>query len=282
MQYSVLILYLFLGFTVTWTRFIDNARLVCYTFYVYICFAYQWAEIINTTWWINFIMQINIYSGTKNFSMNHMKQMRNREKWFITLYWMLIILYLIPAITLNFLTFYQNWYDCSPWGENSFWNDTWNGIASAHRTIFEVCSILNTVWITIKIIVGIKLLTKMRSNLNFFYQTKRNEIIITIVMTTFITSWKSTYNYFSFIRENDLKDSYMNFRDLKPQELPLEITVTLVDIFLPLAAVIYNIRTVNFRKYLKSLLKGSGMGEYYFAASLFVRYKKHQLQFIIL
>ena len=43
-----------------------------------------------------------------------------------------------------------------------------------------------------------------------------------------------------------------------------------VMVFLPILGIILNIRTVNFRKYLKSLMKGVGMERYFLETSIFI------------
>jgi hypothetical protein len=127
------------------------------------------------------------------------------------------------------------------------------------------------VLIASKIVFGLLLLKKLKNNLNFYYLKKRKEIIFTIIFTSLVTLWKALYNYISFFQENDLKRSFLHYRNVDGIEIPLEIAICIIDIFMPLAAIGHNIRTVNFRKYLGALIKGVGLESHYLNSSIFIK-----------
>lgn len=111
----------------------------------------------------------------------------------------------------------------------------------------------------------------MKNNLNFYYKDKQAGIIATMVLTTIFVIWELLYNFFDFIREHDIIYSFNERENMDPYILPFAVFISLVEIFLPLSAMILNLRTVNFRKYLKNLLMGCGLVEYFTQASIFVR-----------
>ena len=85
-----------------------------------------------------------------------------------------------------------------------------------------------------------------------------------------ITLWKGIYIFNGFLRRNDIKDHYTRRENITVEEIPFEVLICFFDIFLPILGILLNIRTVNFRKYLKSLMKGLGKEKYFLEASIFV------------
>lgn len=99
--------------------------------------------------------------------------------------------------------------------------------------------------------------------------------MMTIVLSTCTTLWRSLYTYIDFLTKNDLKYNYAARVPSKPlSQMPLEISICLVDTYLPLAILMYNIKTINFEKYLKSLLKGCSYGKHHSTASIFIQTKE--------
>jgi len=282
MQYCALLFYAVSVFFIGSLKFIDSITLVNYTFYTYVWYAYHFAEIINISCWVVFIMQINTYSNASSFVQNDQNILREivndkietiRSKERLILWFILTIfgMYLIVSIFTNVLTFAINWLDCSPYYDTVDWPSRCFRISDLHLRLFQFCSIIAVILIILKITFGVILLNKMKKNLYFFYLIKRNEIIVTIVLTSIITSWKAIYNYFNFLRVNDLKYSFLHRQTMKGEYLTVEIIICIIDIFLPMVAIAYNIRTVNFRKYLINLLKGVGLEYWYLRASIFLR-----------
>jgi hypothetical protein len=56
--------------------------------------------------------------------------------------------------------------------------------------------------------------------------------------------------------------------------MPIEITICLLDVFLPIAILMYNIKTINYEKYIKNMLKGSQIKIHISEASLFLVLRK--------
>ena len=171
-------------------------------------------------------------------------------------YFFILAIYMLPALTVTTLMFTNGCWDCTPYEQNLGCSDGCFRIARLHPILFEICALLALFIIIAKISVGIRVLSQMKRNLNFYYKTKRNEIILTIALSSFIVAWKCIYNYFNFLREHDLKFNFLNRRPLTLPSAPTQIIVFLTDGFLPIILIIFNIRTVNFRKYLKNLMKG--------------------------
>ena len=124
------------------------------------------------------------------------------------------------------------------------------------RHTFYLAATILIIIILLKISTGVSVLLKMKKNLNFYYLSQRWEIRLTIVLTCFITLWKSMYNFYNLIRDVDLKYSFLARSTTEPYSLTYQIPVCLIDIFAPMLVMVVNIRTVNFVKYLISLMKG--------------------------
>ena len=124
--------------------------------------------------------------------------------------------------------------------------------------------------ILIKIASGAFLLHKMRRNLNFYYQEKSRGIRVTIILSCFITLWKSLYNYMNLIRRNDIKYRFISQSNILPSSVPYQVIICFIDIFAPIAVMIINIRTVNFVKYLLALMKGCDKKNNCVSPSIFI------------
>lgn len=132
-----------------------------------------------------------------------------------------------------------------------------------HIFLFQTLSALALFLIFFKVFFGVILLITMKKNLNFYYLIKKREIIATVVISCVITLWKGIYNFFTFLRNHDLKFSFLHRQEMDGHEIPLEIFIFFVDTMLPLVAIFINIRTVNFKKYLKNLIKACGINQHY-------------------
>lgn len=62
LQYTMLILYLFLVTATNFTKLIDGIELHNYLLFIYVSFAYFYAEVINIVSWVNFLMHLKMYS----------------------------------------------------------------------------------------------------------------------------------------------------------------------------------------------------------------------------
>jgi hypothetical protein len=121
---------------------------------------------------------------------------------------------------------------------------------------YKILASLLFIVAVLKIISGLMVLMKMRYNLNFHYHKKKWSIRVTIMLSCFVTLWKSFYSLFQVIRENDIKFSFVALDTINPLSLPGQIIVCLVDILAPVAVIAINIRTVNFVRYIKDLMSG--------------------------
>ena len=114
------------------------------------------------------------------------------------------------------------------------------------------------------------MLYEMKKNLNFYYKEKLSNIILTMILSSLTIAWRSLYTNFVFLNRNDLKYNYAARVDKGADYIPIQIIVWVIDIFLPLAVLMYNIKTINFEKYLKNLLKGFNYKKHHSSASIFI------------
>jgi len=96
----------------------------------------------------------------------------------------------------------------------------------------------------------------MRRNLNFHYKKKRKAIIITIVLSCFVTLWKSFYILFHLLRDWDINYNFIKRKELSPESIPLQLFVGFIDTIAPIAIICLNIRTVNFIEYVRDMMGG--------------------------
>lgn len=100
------------------------------------------------------------------------------------------------------------------------------------------------------------MLIEMKKNLNFFYREKKIHVIITMILASITVAWRSTYTNTDILTHNDIKYNFAASYDKNDCYMSIEIFVCIIDVFLPLSLLMYNIKTINFEKYLKNLLKG--------------------------
>ena len=91
-----------------------------------------------------------------------------------------------------------------------------------------------------------------------------------MILSSLTIVWRNWYTNFDFLTRNDLKYNYAARIDNGPKSIPVQIIVWAIDIFLPLAVLMYNIKTINFEKYLKNLLKGFNYRKHHSSASIFI------------
>ena len=230
MQYSILIGLCLVDIIQGFTRFIPKFILGIYAFNIYGCYFYQWGEFINISWWIDFSIQMNVYHNPNQFKVEKISITRRKEKWFSMFYGLAMVLYLVPAIILNFMIYTGSWLNWDPFVEENECSSFWKSLSNGYYFLFKVLAIVWLLIIIVKIAWGVLLIRQMKKNLYFFYLQKRSEVLLTIIWTSFITLWKGFYIFKDLLRENDVKDHYMRRDQIAVKEIPFQVLIWFIDI----------------------------------------------------
>ena len=173
-------------------------------------------------------------------------------------------------ISFQIVTFVKIWSDWNPYYYKDQCSDEWYNIVSAFLFWFRVILAIGSILILLKIIVGILMLFIMKNNLHFYFNEKYKWIIVAMILSSATIIWRIWYTNFDFLSQSDLKFNYIARKEVRLSQMPVQITICIIDIFLPLVVLMYNIKTINFEKYLKNLLKGWNYQKHHSNASIFI------------
>ena len=116
-QYSMLITLCTVDIIQGFMRFEPRYLLGTYAINVYAWYLYQWAEFINISCWINFIIQMNVYHDPHQFKLEMIQKTRNKEKWFMVFYAFAMVLYLVPAVVMHIMMYIASWENWDPFDD---------------------------------------------------------------------------------------------------------------------------------------------------------------------
>ena len=269
-QYSIFIFYVVMYIVSYGIKFADNFEFQNYPYFIYVYYSYYLSEVINVTCWIGFIFHLQLYSKKDEITDEKINRVKCVERVLLVINIIIFVFFIIWMVSLHIITL-VNLSDCEPWHpfyEFKEWKNQWYDIAYVFKGLFHLLLVLGGILILIKISTGIILLVKMKKNLNFFYQQKYIHIILTIIVSTLVTLWRCFYSL--FIDYYDVKYNYAARKYKEGKHMPVEITVWLIDLLLPIAVMMYNIKNINYEKYIKKMLKGCMVQMHHSDASIFL------------
>lgn len=252
-------------------KFVDDFELYSYPFLTLTYFTYYFSELINLAWWFNFILQLNWYSNPEDVIADKLFRVKKYEKGIMAVLPVFAVINILYIMVMLILVFIQDCSDCHSYFHFDLCKGQCYSVGRVFKTGFQVLIFLGLVLITCLIVLGFTLLFKMRRNLNFFYQEKKIPILLTILLTSIATAWRSCYTFFTeYVAWNDLKYNYAARKNQKDEELLLNIIICAIDIYLPMAILMFNIKTINFQKYIQKLIKGWNYHQPFTNSSLFI------------
>lgn len=130
-----------------------------------------------------------------------------------------------------------------------------------------------------KVIVGSFLLVQLKRHLNNHYLKKKKGILFTIIASCAIITIRILYTAFDTFRKCDLKHNFAARMGFPAWEAPFQLLLSIFDAGFPIAIMLINIRTINFRVYLLELIRACALERFCKVASIFIQYKDSETLF---
>ena len=90
-----------------------------YILIIYVNFAIYFAEIVNILCWIDFIIQMNMYSSCDAIDYDYMIEITKKERYLVYTIVTLGLIYLLPCIAMTITIFIGGCGDCNPFIKDS-------------------------------------------------------------------------------------------------------------------------------------------------------------------
>ena len=120
----------------------------------------------------------------------HIKKVKTYEKVILILCFLVLIWYLCQCIYINIITFKEGCTDCHPFYKFDECKSGCQELVDDYFWIFTVNAFVGFGLTGVKSLLGAYLLMKMKFHLNFFYSTKKHDIILTIIIGVVSIIWK--------------------------------------------------------------------------------------------
>ena len=246
-----------------------------------VLFAFISSEIVNVGWWINFIRHLkvwvdNIVKDNKRSSAEIVILFK-RTKVIEIIGLVLIVFLFATYLTWNiFIIAYsfqdQNWRFCMPF----YTNDGCDGSYCKNTIFLFNFTFTLLVWvgfliILVKIITGLTLLYLMKNHLFVHYNRHYYQIILTTMWSCAILLNRGLYNIITEYRKWDIKFNFVAGHRFPVWQAPLQLFLTCFDILCLIGICLLNIKTINFEKYLRELMKACQLEKYWEVSSIFIR-----------
>lgn len=277
MQFFITIFYWVSAAIIGVLVYIDGIALIVINLSYMTMWSLYFQEIINMSCWVNLILQMNWYSKVNIFSPKNAAEVRNltesckkKEKHIVHMWIAWATVLILPNLVFTILIIANGCHGWNLYDYEENWPNRWINLGKTmvfiYRFSFLLCSLLSFV----KITIGVILLKKIRTNLNFYFEISRKEVIMSTLTTCLMFIFQSIYTYFSEIRDVDINYRFMSRDSMETWELALGVFISSVEILMPLMIMLINIHTVNYKKYLYNLMKGYGSEQYFLRSSYFV------------
>lgn len=258
-----------------------------------ILFLFLISEAINVSSWVNLLVHlrswvyaISLSDKSKDKVMAKFNKSKRYEKIVISFVFLLVIFYLwwnFGTIAYSFMV--PNWRDWKPFYEfeTSNWErNEWHTAMHLYQHTFFGLAIFGVLIGISKIVTGWILLYILKNHLNNHFYKRRWSIILSMIASWIIISNRTFYNLYKPYRTCDLKYNFVAREAFPAWQAPFQIIITAlgmilltltIDITLPIIIMIMNIHTIDFKKFLETLIKAWGLERYIKNASIFVKYK---------
>lgn len=254
MQYLTLIIFWISGImTMIMMQF---EEIVFYTLssLVFLVYGFYAWEVVSLTWWINLIWQIDLYSQAYLFSPFQRKDsitfsqpVKKREKIMVYIWIVLFSVLLIPNFINSIYVILNKW---GIWNEQYPSPDCpekWLKVGEYINGYFKITAWACFVFLLCKIVIGGILTYKMSKNLNYYYKTKRFDILMTIISSWIVFVYQAAFIFFEDVRLDDIFYSYIVKKSMSEGKLITGIIIWLFEMFVPFIVMVFNVRTVNFK-----------------------------------
>ena len=262
--------YILLTTMTSFLKFDPHIRMYIYLLFIYISFAYFFAEVVNVVWWIDFIIQMKNYSNCDKIDSDYLQRVFFKEKILVAFLWFVAFAYLFPWIGLTILGIVRDcgWWD--PFHNDKKWSDGCQRVGNTYMMSYKILASALIAVAILKIITGLFVLKLMRKNLYFHYKTKKTSIITTIILSWFVNIWISVYSLSPDFREADIKYNFISRIGVGSDRLSYQIIVWIIDVLLPIMVMCINIKTVNFTQYIKDMMGGCNRKSICVSPSIFI------------
>lgn len=255
MQCLTLLLFCISGIVVTVLMHFDD--IVLYTIFslIYMVYGLYSCEVVSITWWVNLIWQIDWYSKCEDYNLNSsadfwkfIKIVKRREKFIIVAWAALLVILVAPNIMLTFVILLNHWVSCNPrYYDVKKCPPKWEKIGSYLQDYFKIAAWICLVFLVLKVWIGSLLIYKLKRNLNFYYISKRFDIVVSIVSSWVVFGYQAWYIFWNFVRDHDIIYRYSVKISMNDGELIYGTALWICETFIPFIVMVFNVRTVNFK-----------------------------------
>lgn len=263
--------------------------------YNLVFFLFLLSEFINISWWINFQIHLQTWvSGLREIKLNESQEEPHRnslsrvisskfnlvkKKEIIELL-VLIFLFLlywswnIFGIVLSYVRTQCS--SCHPFYkyDQTCQEPKWKFVVDIYNYTFQGLCLMTVIIVILKVLVGVRLLILMRHNLYMRYKKRRKGIIFTIVFSCITILLRALYNFYDEFRKWDLRYNFTARMGFPSYIAPLQFLLSVIEDTLPIAVMLLNLKTINFKVYLLELINAWSLQSFTKEASIFLFFNK--------
>ncbi|CAI2370075.1 unnamed protein product [Moneuplotes crassus] len=290
-QYCILMFYLIIGVCHLTLKFYKGYEFHNYGVFLFIYFHFLMSEVINISCWRNFQSHLcNCVNGLKvicrreeetdslsQFSetiFSGFRTVKIKEKFEIFVIFIVFFLFCIWNMFIIIFSVANS--HCSgchslyaPADEVCF-EATCKNISIMRKKTFYVLCVFAGVVILFKLFFGVRLLILMRHHLYVRYLKSRKGIIFTLISSCIIIASRTLLTFVNNVAKCDLRYNFTARMPFPSENGLLQLLIALIKDLLPIAVMLLNIRTINFKVYLIELIKACKLHSFSEEASIFL------------
>ena len=230
-------------------------------------------EFVNNICWTDFIFHMKSYQSKPKTKYSS-KRIKKIEIWLLILTIGFAIFLLFSSATIVGVQIGANWWTCKEQIKESWEDITCINIkawVNAQYIFLAVVGFIEMIW---KVIIGIFIFYYLKTQLNFYFNKRKNSLVIVIIGSCIIIMIKFFFTLFQPWAGRELTNLYNQRTRISFSNFGIEITIaiiiSLVNLSVEMILMTMNVESIYFKNDIKVIKKGSNISAELYGLSIFL------------